>query len=409
MTESVVERIRAFNEGRERERLALKYRAMRESPFRFFRGTCHLFYEDWPRDSALNNAPLAWICGDLHLENFGSFRGDNRLVYFDLNDFDEAVLAPATWEIARFLTSALLAARQAELGPAVATELCGRFLTRYRDSLRDGKARWVERSTSRGMVSALLRDAKRRTQAQLLKSRTRLIGGRRRLRLDRRRALPLSPSERTTLLRRLRELGKDRTNPRFYRVHDVARRIAGTGSLGVRRFVVVVQGDRASGGEVLLDLKEAQSSALSPYLATPQPEWKSPAHRVVSIQRWVQAASPAFLHAVMLDGIPYVLRELQPTEDRLDLNAWNGKLRRLERVMETMGDVVAWGQLRSGGRLGSATTDAWMAFAGQAAWGKAVLDYARSYARAAIRDWEIFRKAGEIQRISESVPSSTRS
>ncbi|MFM6271696.1 MAG: DUF2252 family protein, partial [Dolichospermum sp.] len=74
-------------------------------PFYFFRGTCHLFYEDLSENSGMNLAPLTWICGDLHLENFGSYKGNNRLVYFDINDFDEAVIAPCTWEIVRFITS----------------------------------------------------------------------------------------------------------------------------------------------------------------------------------------------------------------------------------------------------------------------------------------------------------------
>ncbi len=93
---SVAARILRFNEGRDPERLDMKYEAMRQSPFAFFRGTCHLFWEDWPRDSPLNSAPVTWECGDLHFENFGTYKGDNRLVYFDINDFDEAVLAACT-------------------------------------------------------------------------------------------------------------------------------------------------------------------------------------------------------------------------------------------------------------------------------------------------------------------------
>jgi uncharacterized protein (DUF2252 family) len=115
---------------------------------------------------------------------------------------------------------------------------------------------------------------------------------------------------------------------------------------------------------------------------------------VVAIQRSVQAASPALLRAVKLDGAPFVACELQPTADRLDLNRWGGRLQRLERVMGTMGEVVAWGQLRSGGRMGSATTDAWQAFARQASWGTALLRYARRYAERATRDWEEFRRGG---------------
>lgn len=71
MTDPVFPRIEQFNQGRDPERLKLKYAAMSQNPFIFFRGSCHLFYEDWSVGSELDQAPLAWICGDLHLENFG--------------------------------------------------------------------------------------------------------------------------------------------------------------------------------------------------------------------------------------------------------------------------------------------------------------------------------------------------
>jgi uncharacterized protein (DUF2252 family) len=87
----------------------LKYDLMSENPFRFFRGTCHLFYEDLAAAKPLPLSPLAWTCGDLHIENCGSFRGENGLVYFDLNDFDEALLAPAAYEVVRLVTSIFVA------------------------------------------------------------------------------------------------------------------------------------------------------------------------------------------------------------------------------------------------------------------------------------------------------------
>ena len=77
--EDVLVRIARFNQNREPERLKLKFKRMATEPFSFFRGTCHLFCEDWPTSTPLDNAPLAWICGDLHLENFGTYKGDNRL------------------------------------------------------------------------------------------------------------------------------------------------------------------------------------------------------------------------------------------------------------------------------------------------------------------------------------------
>ena len=130
-----VSQIQSFNAGRDPERLAMKYRAMRASPFAFLRGTCHLFYDRLPRGGVFKLAPLAWVCGDLHLENFGSYKGDNRLVYFDVNDFDESALAPASWDLVRFLTSLRVAADSLAVGEARAQALCQIFLDAYASSL----------------------------------------------------------------------------------------------------------------------------------------------------------------------------------------------------------------------------------------------------------------------------------
>ncbi len=70
----IAARISAFNRELDPDTLKLKYEAMRADAFAFFRGTCHLFYEDLPADAKLNDAPAVWNCGDLHLQNFGSFK-----------------------------------------------------------------------------------------------------------------------------------------------------------------------------------------------------------------------------------------------------------------------------------------------------------------------------------------------
>jgi len=60
----VVETIRRFNADREPERLAMKYANMRESPFVFLRGTCHLFYDRLSSVALPAGAPSAWVCGE---------------------------------------------------------------------------------------------------------------------------------------------------------------------------------------------------------------------------------------------------------------------------------------------------------------------------------------------------------
>ena len=63
----IAERIYEFNKNRPQELVQIKYEAMCENMFRFFRGTCHLFYEDLQHSGGLPYSPPAWICGDLHL------------------------------------------------------------------------------------------------------------------------------------------------------------------------------------------------------------------------------------------------------------------------------------------------------------------------------------------------------
>jgi uncharacterized protein (DUF2252 family) len=389
----LITRIGQANAGRDPERLALKYRAMAQNPFVFFRGTCHLFYQDWPQQSVLNGALLTGICGDLHLENFGSYKGDNRLTYFDMNDFDEAVLAPCSWELARFLTSVLIGVKTLGVKKDQAAVLCESFLSAYVAALADGKARWVERATAQGMVKSLLSGLKSRSREEFLNSRTVLRKGRRMLKLDGKHALPVSDADYQKVTLFMDGYARQRENPEFFKVLDVARRIAGTGSLGLERYVILVQGRGHPDGNFLLDLKHQSGSALAPYVLVPQPAWVNQAERVAKVQHWMQAISPAFFAPVVIGERAYTLRELLPSQDRLSLELWNGKLKRLESVMQTMGQAVAWAQLRSSGRQGASPIDALERFSADDAWRKPLLDYAQSYAVQVEKDWRVFSAA----------------
>lgn len=389
----VVESIRSYNAKRDPERLQRKYLAMRHDPFTFLRGTCHLFYAQLPASKLLAKAPPTWVCGDLHLENMGSYKGDNRLVYFDLNDFDEAALAPCTWELIRLLTSVHMAAGSLHLSADQASQLCKRFIASYTAALRLGKARWIERDTATGMVGDLLSELRGRLRPRFLDSRTERKGKHRTIRLDGRRALPVTDKQREKVTALIHKIGAKEADPNFYKVLDVARRIAGTGSLGVDRYAILVEGKGSPDGNYLLDLKQAVPSSLVPHLAIAQPDWANEAERVVSVQRRMQAISPAFFRAVTMGRKSYVLRGLQPTEDRVALTDWHGKLERLDGVLEAMGKLTAWAQLRSGGRQGSATTDQLIAFSEKRRWPGELHALTRECTKQVRRDWKTYSKA----------------
>ncbi|HLI92795.1 MAG TPA: DUF2252 family protein, partial [Puia sp.] len=166
---TIAERVLDFNKDRLPVYTALKYQSMAENPFRFFRGTCHLFFEDLAQRNALPAYPLTWVCGDLHLENFGSFKGSNRLVYFDLNDFDESALAPATWELARMLTSIFTGFDAVGIRKKDATQTAQLFLRVFSATLSKGKARYLEHETAKGIVRNFLEKIAERRQKDLVR------------------------------------------------------------------------------------------------------------------------------------------------------------------------------------------------------------------------------------------------
>jgi uncharacterized protein (DUF2252 family) len=392
----IIDAIRLANAGRDPERLAMKYNKMTVSPFAFLRGACHLFYDSLPDSHLFRDAPLTWCCGDLHFENFGSYKGDNRLVYFDINDFDEAALAPATWDMVRLLTSLQCGAAELRSTPDEARTVSQACLDAYRQALIRGKPLWVERETSSGLVNTLLSSLQKRDRAAFLDRRTVRQGAVRKLKLDSVKALPASAEEQRGIIRFVAQFAATQPDPKFYEVRDVARRIAGTGSLGVMRFVVLVEGKGSPDGNYLLDIKHAKPSALLPLLGRlgiRQPAWPDEASRVVTIQKRMQAIDHAFLQPVTFNGLPCILKGLQPSEDRVAIGDWGKKPERLREVAATMGRLLAWDQLRATGRSGSASADELIAFARRDDWASGILTTASEMAESTRRQWQIFVEA----------------
>jgi uncharacterized protein (DUF2252 family) len=392
----VAELIREHDLGRDPERLALKYENMRADAFVFLRGSCHLFYARLPRASGWLDAPCVWACGDLHLENFGSYKADNRQVYFDINDFDEALLAPVSWDLLRLMTSVIVGREMLRVRRDEALSLCDELMAAYAGALSVGKPLWVERETAPPPVSVLLHNVRDRRARDLLETRTREKGGRRSIRLDNDKALPVADEQRARVVAFLDDFARRQRQPASLRVLDVARRIAGTGSLGVDRYIVLVEGKGSPDRNRLLDLKRATTPSWRalPHLPCPQPAWPDEATRVVSVQRRVQAVSMAMLHAVKLGKQPYVLRRLQPSEDRIALpikGAKRGQL--LVDALQVFGRCLAWDQLRSSGRDGAAPADALIAFAAKSAWQRPLRALAERAAAQVEADFEQFARA----------------
>jgi uncharacterized protein (DUF2252 family) len=359
-----VEAIVAVNRGRDPLLLARKFEAMAADRFAFLRATAGLAHASLDL-AGLPPAPTAWVCGDLHLNNFGCFRGLNRLVYFDLNDFDEAARLPLSVDLLRLLGSMLTAAPGLGLTREEALALAADALIHYAEALARGKPLWLEPETARGPIRTLLEQVISRRRRDLLARRTEVRRGRRTIRIDNQRALPLPAEDemRNQLVNALKSLGHLYESPEYFLPRDFARRVAGMGSLGLPRYVALVRGRGDPDRNALIDFKLAAPSSASAALPRfPQVAWADEAQRVVTVQDMCQAACPAFLTAMPIGGRAFVVRELQPVEDRIALEHLGRQPKRLGDTWNTMAELGAYAQLRGAGRMGGAGPDAMIEF-----------------------------------------------
>jgi uncharacterized protein (DUF2252 family) len=396
--QSTIDLLICHDAGRAPDLLAMKYAKMATAPFVFLRGACNLFYEALPDAPLFRQSPLVWACGDLHFENFGGYKGDDRLVYFDINDYDEAALAPCTWDLVRLLTSLLCGAGMLRASEQDAIAASRSLIQAYRDALSCGKALWLDRNNAKGPIADLLDSLKRRKRKDFLDQRTLLHKDKRSLNVDGSKALPLEEGQRQMVDAFMDGFAATQENPDFYKVLDVARRIAGTGSLGVERYVILVEGKGAPDNCYLIDLKQAAPSSLAAPLARikiEQPLMIDEATRVVTAQHRMQAVDHAFLQPVTMNGSPYVLKALQPSEDRLDLGSWGWASKPFDQVTSVMGRILAWDQLRAAGLQGAAMADDLAEFTRTPGWEDDMLAAAQQMQETTRQQWQAFKAAYE--------------
>lgn len=428
----LINRLVARDAGRAPALLARKYSRMATDAFAFFRGSGHLFHADFPK--RFRRFPAVWLNGDLHLENFGSYRGENRLTYFDIGDFDEGGLGPASRDLLRFLASLHLAMPLLDFSAAQAGRLAKTYIAGYRDALCSGKALWLERNLTTGLIGELMVKLDQRLEAgeegsTWLRSRVtgaahldharKKNGGKkrgaktdataddhRRLRLDTGKALPVTAAQRKTVTAAIREVAwqQRKLGHGKWQILDIAWRVAGLGTLGLPRYIILVRvapnkaGDQVlstEGDLLLLDLKFQPGSVMAPALKK-QPRFASEAERVVAIEKRLQAMNPAFLTALQMEKRTYTLRELQPEADKLDLYQLKADGRgldfaELEEAISMMGRLTAWAQLRSAGRQGSAEADTLIDFGGGSHWVSDLLAAGEAAAARQRANWEASR------------------
>jgi uncharacterized protein (DUF2252 family) len=332
--------------------LDLKHRLMAADAFSFLRASFYRWAQLWPEVCGeLAKAPVVLAVGDLHVENFGTWRDAEGRLIWGINDFDETASLPYTQDLVRLATSVLLAIEEERLSLS-ARRACAAIVDGYTASLRNGggaavlaeRYRWL-----RDLAIARLKDQ--------------------RPFWDHLRALPSAPARWQSHARRLLQ---GSLPVRGLAVRFVQRQ-AGAGSLGRVRLVALAEWH---GGMIA---REAKPLAPSAWLWAQGSRLMPPRYREI-IARAVRVPDP-FL---ALRG-KWLIRRLAPDGSRIELSSLP-RNRDENRLLWMMGWETANMHLGSARKARAILADlrarkrSWLAGA------------AARMAQAVERDWRKWRK-----------------
>ena len=323
--------------GRVPALIPIKYDRMAASPFGFFRGAVPVMAYDLSLGP--NTGIHTQLCGDAHVRNLGAFAAPDGRLVFDINDFDETIRGPFEWDVKRMATSLILAGREAGAKHGHCRDAAAASSRSYRTIMHTFArmpvlelARYqVHRLRTVEPISQILRLAERATPLHNLEALTVPVS-------RATRSPPQPPScRRTPALTAHLQDHRARSSPAStasspaqvldslatyaetlqperrhflaqYTPLDVAFKIVGTGSVGLRDYCIYLQGNGAK-DPLFLQIKEEAASAYAPYLGD-APAASHQGRRVVEGQRAMQFQSDPFLGWTTIEGRDFLVRQL---------------------------------------------------------------------------------------------------
>jgi uncharacterized protein (DUF2252 family) len=385
--ESPLKLLDAATKGRVPALVALKNELMSASPFAYFRGAVPVMAYDF---SLMGNTGICnQLCGDAHVRNLGAFAGPDGRLEFDINDFDETIVAPFEWDVKRMATSLVLAGRGAGAKNLQCREAAAVFLERYRMMMAAFArtpvlevARYkVHRLGSVSPVAGILRMAERATPMHTLSVLTEVEGATPQAKkavkgavvVRPQRVFRAIPPNLTRVMGALAEhvVGSLATysgtlEPQRrhfleqYRPMDVAFKVVGTGSVGLRDYCIYMEGNGRK-DPLFLQIKEEVASGYAPYVggARGRKTKQHQGQRVVAGERAMQLQSDPFLGWTTMDGRDYLVRQLNDHKASIQLE--DLKATGLMEYASVCGELLARGHARAGdsamvaGYLGTST------------------------------------------------------
>lgn len=349
-----IELLHSSVEGRLPRLLPLKYSRMAASPFAFFRGAVSIMAADLARLPHSNL--IVQLCGDAHVQNMGSFASPDGKLIFDLNDFDETIRGPWEWDLKRMATSIILAGREAQQKRAVRRAAVEALVESYCQSMAEFAympilqvARYfIHREERVRPIHAALRESQRTNQSDMLKKFTEADGrGDPRFRDGRPVFWRVTGQEAKDVYASLKNYRACLSPERqqlfdLFRPIDVGFKVVGTGSVGMRDYIVLFEGNGKK-DPLFLQIKQQEKSAYAAWLAS---AYSHQGRRVAEGQRAIQPVSDLMLGWTAFGGHEYLVRQLNDHKGSIDLKTLKGG--GLESLAVVAGELLARGHARSG-------------------------------------------------------------
>jgi uncharacterized protein (DUF2252 family) len=387
----------AATAGRVPALLEIKWQRMAAGPFEFFRGAVPIMAADL---AVLPHTGLiTQLCGDAHVNNLGAYAAPDGRLVFDINDFDETIHGPFEWDVKRLATSIILAGREAGDKSSDCDAAVTVLLKTYRRSMQTfakmpvmDLARYqVHRLQRIEPVSKVLTKAERTTPQVNQERLTEQPKN-----LDHRIFVEKKPLQYRVSTAKAQEVLDSLTFYRGtllperrhffnqYRPLDVAFRVVGTGSVGLRDYIVYFEGN-GSADPLFLQIKEEPASAYAPYLG----EMAEPQHqgqRVAQGQRNMQFLSDLLLGWTTIKNRHYLVRQLSDHKASIAITDLKGE--GLPQYAEMCGELLARGHARAGDPL------ALTGYIGNSdRFGEAIAEFADDYADQMEADYKTFLKS----------------
>jgi uncharacterized protein (DUF2252 family) len=333
------------HEGRLGWLIPVRVGRMAASPYAFLRGTAGIMAEDFARLPSTGITPV--ICGDAHLGNFGFYASPERELVFDLNDFDEAHPGAWEWDLRRLVTSVWVAGRQNGSSEVACADAVTRCAVAYRQQVTylaeqpllarsyerldlDRLRLAATRDTLRQEIERAARRARRRTSDRALPRFTERRDGTRRIVEEPPLITRLQPADAEQVAASLDAYL--RTLPRNwarilagYSLVDIAHKVVGVGSVGLRAYVAVCEGSSPD-DVIFLQLKQARRSVVARLVHGESARHPHQGQRVVEYQQSLQTVSDPLLGWTTVGDHQYYVRQFRDmkgaiTVDGIDASA----------------------------------------------------------------------------------------